>query len=60
AGSRLRLTVSGVNSLWWERNYNSGGVVADETAADARPAHITLYHDRAHPSRLALPVATQD
>jgi len=39
-----------------EKNYNSGGVVAGETAKDARTAHITVYHDAAHPSRLELPL----
>ena len=45
AGSRR-----GAGCAWWsrpptrpelEKNYNSGGVVADETAKDARTAHVT-------------------
>ncbi len=55
-GSRLRLAVASVNSTDLEKNYNSGGVVADETAKDARTAHITLYHDAGHPSALEVPV----
>jgi hypothetical protein len=55
-GSRLRLVISSPNSVYQEMNYNSGGVVADETAKDARTAHITLYHDAAHPSALEIPV----
>ncbi len=55
-GSRLRLVVSSPNSIQLEKNYNSGGVVADETAKDARTAHITLYHDAEHPSALEIPV----
>ena len=39
-----------------EKNYNSGGVVAAETAKDARTAHITLYHDAKHSSFLEVPV----
>jgi putative CocE/NonD family hydrolase len=31
-GSRLRLVVSSPNSILWQKNYCSGGVVADETA----------------------------
>ena len=58
-GSRLRLLVTGLNSLWWERNYNSGGVVADEGAADARTAHITVHHDEDSASYLEIPVAPQ-
>ena len=55
-GSRLRLVISSPNSIYLEKNYNSGGVVADETAKDARTAHITLYHDAEHPSALEIPV----
>ncbi len=55
-GSRLRLVIACPNSIHWQKNYNSGGVVAEETAADARTAHVTLYHDAAHPSYLELPV----
>ena len=55
-GSRLRLVLRCPNSIYWQKNYNSGGVVSDETAKDARTAHITLYHDAAHPSLLELPV----
>jgi putative CocE/NonD family hydrolase len=59
-GSRIRLVVSCLNSIHWQKNYNSGGVVADETAKDARTAHIKVYHDRAHPSSLELPVVRTD
>jgi predicted acyl esterase len=55
-GSRLRLVISSPNTPGVEKNYNSGGVVADETAKDARTAHVTLYHDAAHPSALEIPV----
>lgn len=55
-GSRLRLVVRSINTLGTEKNYNSGGLVAAETAKDARTAHITLVHDAEHPSALELPV----
>ena len=55
-GSRLRLVISSPNDPYQEKNYNSGGVVADESGKDARTAHITLIHDAAHPSTLVLPV----
>jgi uncharacterized protein len=55
-GSRLRLVVACPNSIYWQKNYNSGGVVADETAKDARKAHVVLYHDAEHPSALEIPV----
>ena len=55
-GSRLRLVVSCVNSIFWQKNYNSGGVVADETVKDARMAQVRLYHDATHASALGLPL----
>jgi hypothetical protein len=55
-GSRLRLILFCPNSIQLEKNYNSGGLVAHESAKDARTAHITLYHDEAHESFLDLPV----
>ena len=55
-GSRLRLVISSSNSIAWQKNYNSGGVVADETAKDARTAHVQIYHDATHASSLSLPL----
>ncbi len=55
-GSRLRLFVHCPNTPSVEKNYNSGGVAALETAKDAKTAHITLVHDAEHPSALELPV----
>ena len=54
-GSRLRLILSTPNNPGLEKNYNSGGVVANETAIDAHTAHITIYHDAQHSSVLELP-----
>jgi hypothetical protein len=55
-GSRLRLVLTSPNSIYLEKNYNSGGVVAEESGKDARTAHIKLYHDSDHPSALELPL----
>jgi putative CocE/NonD family hydrolase len=55
-GSRLRLLLRSPNSIGLEKNYNSGGVVAEESGKDARTAHITLYHDAEHSSLLEVPV----
>ncbi|MBV9007773.1 MAG: CocE/NonD family hydrolase [Verrucomicrobia bacterium] len=55
-GSRLRLVVTAPNSIYLEKNYNAGGVVADETAKDARTAHVRVLHDAQHASVLDLPV----
>jgi uncharacterized protein len=55
-GSRLRLVVSSPNSTQWQKNYCSGGVVAEETAKDARTCHLQVYHDAGHPSTIQLPL----
>jgi len=55
-GGRLRLVIKSPNSIGLEKNYNSGGIVAEESDKDARTAHITLYHDAKHPSFLELPL----
>jgi predicted acyl esterase len=55
-GSRLRLMVHCLNTTGSEKNYNSGGVVALETAKDAKTAHVTLVHDAEHQSMLEVPI----
>jgi putative CocE/NonD family hydrolase len=57
-GSRLRLVVTSPNSIFFEKNYNSGGVVANETAANARTAHVRVFHDVQHASALDVPLVT--
>jgi putative CocE/NonD family hydrolase len=56
-GSRLRLAIGPMNSMYAEKNYNTGGTVSAESGKDARKVTVTLYHDRAHPSALSLPIA---
>lgn len=55
-GSRLRLIISCLNHPFFEKNYNSGGTVAEETGKDARTAVIKLYHNKKYPSVLELPI----
>lgn len=57
-GSRLRLVVRAINSIQVQKNYNTGGVVAQESASQSRAVRVTLYHDRQHPSCLELPVVS--
>jgi len=54
-GSRLRLVVGPVNSIYKQRNYNSGGSVCDESIADARTVKVRLFHDESHASALYVP-----
>ena len=53
--SRLRLLIKSPNSIYIQKNYNSGGVVAEESGKDARTALITLYHDAEYQSYLEIP-----
>lgn len=55
-GSRLRLVIGPANSTYIQKNYNSGGDVSSETMRDARAVTVKLYHDRAHPSALFVPL----
>jgi len=54
-GSRLRLVLMSPNSIFAEKNYNSGGLVSHESGKDARTVHVIVYHDAEHPSSLSLP-----
>ena len=55
-GSRIRLIISSPNSIYIQKNYCSGGVVANETAKDAHTAHIKIYNDSNYQSVLLMPV----
>ncbi len=58
-GSRLRLVISPINSMYFEKNYNAGGVVAQESGKDARKVRVRLYHDARRPSALVVPIAAK-
>jgi putative CocE/NonD family hydrolase len=55
-GSRLRLFLRSPDGLEFQKNYNGGGVVANESGKDARTAHVKVYHDREHQSVLTVPI----
>jgi predicted acyl esterase len=55
-GNRLRLVIGSLNSIYFEKNYNSGGPVSDETVRDARPVTVRIFHDESHPSALYVPI----
>lgn len=50
AGSRLRLVVRSLHSLFLARNFNGGGEVAAESVRDARTAQVEVLGSEAHPS----------
>jgi uncharacterized protein len=53
-GHRVRLEVSSSNFPHYDRNSNTGQVPQSEE--DQVSARQTIYHDKAHPSRIVLPV----
>jgi len=55
-GSRLRLVFAPVNSIYAQKNHNSGKAVADESTADSRTVTVKLFHDATHLSVLRVPV----
>jgi putative CocE/NonD family hydrolase len=63
-GHRLRLLVAPigrlVESTFAEKNYNGGGVVAEESAKDAKSVTVRLFHDDAHPSALYVPLGQME
>jgi putative CocE/NonD family hydrolase len=55
-GHRIRLEVSSSNFPRFDRNSNTGGEIASETADQYQPAINRIFHDAAHPSHLILPI----
>jgi putative CocE/NonD family hydrolase len=53
--SVLRLVIRPPNSIYWQKNYNSGREVSEESATDARTAHVKIFHDPEHASFLEVP-----
>jgi putative CocE/NonD family hydrolase len=56
-GNRLRLVLGPIDSIYSQKNYNSGGVVSGESSKDARPVTVKLFHDEQRPSVLHVPFA---
>lgn len=59
-GSRLRLIIAPIGRLvdgtFVQKNYNGGGVVADEDARNGRAVTVRLFHDASYPSALDIPI----
>jgi X-Pro dipeptidyl-peptidase-like protein len=55
-GHRIRLEVSSSNFPRYDRNTNTGGVIADESASQVAVAVNRVLHGPGYPSRLILPV----
>jgi len=53
-GHRMRVEISSSNFPNFDRNPNTGNPFGQDT--ELRKAHQTIYHDRAHPSHILLPI----
>jgi uncharacterized protein len=60
AGHRIRLEVSSSNFPRFDRNTNTGGTIETGTEQDFVPAVNRIYHERAYPSHLILPIIERD
>ena len=54
AGHRIRIEIAASNWPRFDRNPQTGGVIAEAT--ELGQARQTVFHDAAHPSRIVLPV----
>jgi uncharacterized protein len=55
-GHRIRLEVSSSNFPRFDRNPNTGGVIATTGPDELVTAVTTVHHDSGHPSRVTLPI----
>jgi putative CocE/NonD family hydrolase len=58
-GHRIRLEVSSSNFPRFDRNTNTGGVIAQEGFDDLVVAHNRVFHGPNHASRLILPIISR-
>lgn len=56
AGHQIRVEVSSSNLPRFDRNSNTGGIIASEQAGDYRIAANRIFHDRHYPSHVVLPL----
>ena len=54
--SRIAVHIEPLDPFSFQRNYNSGKDVSEETKADAVTAKVSLHHSKKYPSYLKLPV----
>jgi hypothetical protein len=58
AGHRIRVEISSSNFPRFDRNPNTGGLIADANAKAARKAVQTVYHEHERYSYVLLPVVS--
>jgi uncharacterized protein len=55
-GRYLRLVIGPNNSMYSNKNYNSGADVVSESVKDARTVNVVLHHSAEYPSVLKVPL----
>jgi len=55
-GHRLRLVIGPIHSIHAQKNFNSGGCVADESLSEATAVTVRLFHNQNCPSVLYVPI----
>ncbi|HIF11309.1 MAG TPA: CocE/NonD family hydrolase [Sneathiellales bacterium] len=60
SGHQIRLEVSSSNFPRFDRNTNTGAIIAEETEADFLNTTNTVLHDAEHPSHVVLPLIKRD
>ncbi len=55
-GSSLRLVLTPLNTINYQKNYNSGGINSSETIEDSQVTKISLFSGSANQTRLLIPV----
>ena len=56
AGHQIRVEISSSNFPRFDRNPNTGGVIATTRREECIVAHQTIHHSQEYPSRIRLPV----
>jgi uncharacterized protein len=56
AAHRIRVEISSSNFPRFDRNPNTGGVIATTRRAECIVAHQTVHHSQEYPSRITLPI----
>jgi uncharacterized protein len=56
SGSRLRLVVGPIDTIYSQKNYNSATPVSMQSAQDSKPVTVRVFHGRTHPSVVMVPI----
>jgi putative CocE/NonD family hydrolase len=60
SGHRIRLEITSSNFPRFDRNTNTGGIIATESKLDLVQAVNRIHHNSMHPSHLLLPIIERD